>query len=147
SLMPFCVIAVDWTGWHDRNWHLLRASLVCNGRSLPLMSEVVPAELAQNSDVQCRFLDRLHDAIPKDKAVTIITDAGFRTDWFRHVSQLGWSFTGRVRGCISFRLDGDKKWMKISELEATGQPVCVGYGVLSRKPRTPCYGRFYLHKR
>ncbi|STQ08767.1 IS4 family transposase [Enterobacter cloacae] len=27
--------------------------------------------------------------------------------------------------------------MKISELEATGQPVCVGYGVLSRKPRTP----------
>ncbi|MDS0032284.1 hypothetical protein PST55_25310, partial [Enterobacter cloacae subsp. cloacae] len=71
---------------------------------------------------------------PKDKAVTIITDAGFRTDWFRHVSQLGWSFTGRVRGCISFRLDGDKKWMKISELEATGQPVCVGYGVLSRKP-------------
>ncbi|NBG00146.1 IS4 family transposase, partial [Enterobacter cloacae] len=121
--------------------------LVCNGRSLPLMSEVVPAELAQNSDVQCRFLDRLHDAIPKDKAVTIITDAGFRTDWFRHVSQLGWSFTGRVRGCISFRLDGDKKWMKISELEATGQPVCVGYGVLSRKPRTPCYGRFYLHKR
>ncbi|WP_167816813.1 IS4 family transposase, partial [Enterobacter cloacae] len=139
SLMPFCVIAVDWTGWHDRNWYLLRASLVCNGRSLPLMSEVVPAELAQNSGVQCRFLDRLHDAIPKDKAVTIITDAGFRTDWFRHVSQLGWSFTGRVRGCISFRLDGDKKWMKISELEATGQPVCMGYGVLSRKPRTPCY--------
>ena len=106
--MPFCVIAVDWTGWHDRNWHLLRASLLCNGRSLPLMSEVVPAELAQNSDVQCRFLDRLHDAIPKDKAVTVITDAGFRTDWFRHVSQLGWSFTGRVRGCISFRLDGEK---------------------------------------
>ncbi|WP_407213370.1 transposase [Enterobacter sichuanensis] len=102
------MIAVDWTGWHDRNWYLLRASSVCNGRSLPLMSEVVPAELAQNSDVQCRFLDRLHDAIPKDKAVTIITDAGFRTDWFRHVSQLGWSFTGRVRGCISFRLDGDK---------------------------------------
>ena len=34
--------------------------------------------------------------------------------------------------------------MKISELEASGQPVCVGHGVLSRKPRTPCYGRFYL---
>ncbi|WP_407213546.1 hypothetical protein [Enterobacter sichuanensis] len=61
------MIAVDWTGWHDRNWYLLRASPVCNGRSLPLMSEVVPAELAQNSDVQCRFLDRLHDAIPKIK--------------------------------------------------------------------------------
>ena len=147
SLMPFCVIAVDWTGWHDRNWHLLRASLVCNGRSLPLMSEVVPAELAQNSDVQRRFLERLHDAIPKDKSVTVITDAGFRTDWFRHVAHLGWYFTGRVRGCISFRLEGDRKWMKISELQASKTPKYVGYGVLSRKPRTPCYGRFYLHKR
>ncbi|MFV9064682.1 IS4 family transposase, partial [Serratia fonticola] len=74
SLMPFCVIAVDWSGWHDKNWHLLRASLVCNGRSLPLMSEVVPAWLAQNSQVQCAFLDRLHAAIPDGKPVTIITD-------------------------------------------------------------------------
>lgn len=63
SLIPFCVIAVDWTGWHDKNWHLLRASLICDGRSLPLMSVVVPAELAQNSQVQCAFLDRLHAAI------------------------------------------------------------------------------------
>lgn len=147
SLMPFCVIAVDWTGWHDKNWHLLRASLVCNGRSLPLMSEVVPARLAQNSHVQCAFLDRLHAAIPPGKKVTIITDAGFRTDWFRHISQLGWCFTGRVRGCISFRLEGEKKWMKISELEASEQPEKVGYGVLAKKPRVACYGSFYLHKR
>ncbi|WP_318392012.1 hypothetical protein [Enterobacter sp.] len=111
------------------------------------MSEVVPAELAQNSEVQCRFLDRLHAAIPKGKAVTLITDAGFRTDWFRHVSHLGWRFIGRIRGCIRFRPDGDTTWMKISELEAGAQPVCVGYGVLARKPQTPCYGRFYLYKR
>lgn len=147
SLMPFCVIAVDWTGWHDKNWHLLRASLVCNGRSLPLMSEVVSAELAQNSHVQCCFLDRLHAAIPAGKTVMIITDAGFRTDWFRHISQLGWLFTGRVRGCISLRLKGQTEWMKISELEATECPKKVGYGVLARKPRTACYGNFYLHKR
>lgn len=147
SLMPFCIIAVDWTGWPDKNWHLLRASLVCDGRSLPLMSEVVPAELAQNSEIQCRFLDRLHAAIPPGRKVIIITDAGFRTDWFRHISLLGWRFAGRVRGCISFRLEGNKKWLKISELQAGGAPVKVGYGILARKPRLPCYGSFYLHKR
>lgn len=147
SLMPFCVIAVDWTGWHDKNWHLLRASLVCNGRSLPLMSDVVPARLAQNSEVQCRFLDRLHAAIPGGKKVIIITDAGFRTDWFRHISQLGWYFTGRVRGKVCFRLEGKDKWMKISELEASAEPEKVGYGILARKPRTACYGSFYQHKR
>ena len=147
SLMPFCIIAVDWTGWHDKNGHLLRASLVCNGRALPLMSEVVPARLAQNSEVQCSFLDRLHAAIPAGKKTIIITDAGFRTDWFRHISQLGWSFIGRVRGCISFRLEGKKEWMKISELQASDSPEKVGFGVLARKPRTACYGSFYLHKR
>jgi hypothetical protein len=147
SLMPFCIIAVDWTGWPDKNWHLLRASLVCDGRSVPLMSEVVPAELAQNSQVQCAFLERLHAAIPRDKTVTIITDAGFRTDWFRHISLLGWRFVGRVRGCISFQLEGDKKWIKISELQASECPVKVGDGILARKPRKACYGSFYLHKR
>jgi hypothetical protein len=147
ALMPFCVIAVDWTGWPDKNWHLLRASLVCDGRSVPLMSEVVPAELAQNSAVQCAFLDRLHAAIPAGKSVTIITDAGFRTDWFRHISHLGWYFTGRVRGLISFRLEGSDRWMNISDLQAGEQAVRVGYGVLARKPRHPCYGSFYLQKR
>lgn len=147
SLMPFCVIAVDWTGWHDKNWHLLRASLICDGRSLPLMSEVVPAELAQNSKVQCDFLDRLHAAIPAEKSVTIITDAGFRTDWFKHISQLGWFFTGRVKGVICFRPEGSKSWMKVSELQADTRPIKVGNGVLARMPKLPCYGSLYLQKR
>lgn len=147
SLMPFCVIAVDWTGWPDKNWHLLRASLVCDGRSLPLMSEVVPAGLAQNSQVQCAFLDRLHAAIPAGKQVIIVTDAGFRTDWFRHVRHLGWQYTGRVRGLVSFRLEGTHRWLNISDLQAGSEPVRVGYGVLARKPREPCFGSFYLQKR
>ncbi|WFW23098.1 IS4 family transposase [Citrobacter braakii] len=147
SLLPFCVIAVDWTGWHDRRWHLLRASLICDGRAIPLMSEVVPAEMAQNSAVQCAFLDRLYAAVPADKAVTILTDAGFRTDWFRHIESLGWTFIGRVRGCICLCLDRDKKWIKISELKAESKPRKVGCGVLARKPRAACRGVFYLHKR
>lgn len=145
--LPFCVIAVDWTGWHDRRWHLLRASLICDGRAIPLMSEVVSAELAQNSAVQCAFLDRLHAAIPDGKAVTVITDAGFRTDWFRHVASLGWTFIGRVRGCIGLRLDGSPHWIKISELKASDRPRKAGCGVLARKPRSACRGSFYLHKR
>lgn len=147
SLMPFCVIAVDWTGWHDKNWHLLRASLICDGRSLPLMSVVVPAEMAQNSQVQCAFLDRLHAAIPAGKSVTILTDAGFRTDWFRHISQLGWFFIGRVKGAVLFREEKSESWMRISDLRADTCPVKVGYGVLARTPRVPCYGSLYQQKR
>lgn len=147
SLMPFCIIAVDWTGWPDRHCHLLRASLICDGRSLPLMSEVVPEELAQNSQVQCDFLDRLHAAIPSDKKVTIVTDAGFRTDWFRHIHRLGWTFTGRVRGLVSFRLEGESRWLKISDLQAEERAVKVGNGVLARKPKEACCGSFYLQKK
>lgn len=147
SLMPFCIIAVDWTGWPDRHCHLLRASLICDGRSLPLMSEVVPEELAQNSQVQCDFLDRLHAAIPSGKKVTIVTDAGFRTDWFRHIHRLGWTFTGRVRGLVSFRLEGESRWLKISDLQAEERAVKVGNGVLARKPKEACCGSFYLQKK
>uniref|UniRef100_UPI003F62693D IS4 family transposase n=1 Tax=Phytobacter sp. V91 TaxID=3369425 RepID=UPI003F62693D len=70
-----------------------------------------------------------------------------RTDWFRHISQLGWTFVGRVRGLVCFRLEDNARWMKISDLQASKHPVHVGYGVLARKPRTPCYGHFYLQKR
>jgi hypothetical protein len=111
------------------------------------MSKVVPAERVQNSQVQCAFLDQLHAAIPADKQVTIVTDAGFRTDWFRHIHQLGWNFTGRVRGLVSFRLEGERQWLKISDLQAEAHAVKVGSGVLARKPKKACYGSFYLQKR
>ncbi|HCR5761337.1 TPA: IS4 family transposase, partial [Shigella flexneri] len=36
--LSWCVIAVDWSGYPFQEYHVLRASLLCDGRSIPLMS-------------------------------------------------------------------------------------------------------------
>lgn len=79
---------------------MLRASLLCDGRSLPLLSWIVPSEKQQNSQIQKNFLDALAEAVNPVARVIIVTDAGFQSAWFRHIRSLGWDFIGRVRGNI-----------------------------------------------
>ncbi|TAI79979.1 IS4 family transposase, partial [Pectobacterium versatile] len=57
--LSWCVIAVDWSGYPSQAFHVLRASLICDGRSIPLMSQVVPSDKQQNPHVQKAFLDAL----------------------------------------------------------------------------------------
>ncbi|MBN3184309.1 IS4/IS5 family transposase, partial [Pectobacterium brasiliense] len=76
--LSWCVIAVDWSGYPSQAFHVLRASLICDGRSIPLMSQVVPSDKQQNPHVQKAFLDALSNAVTPDKKVIIVTDAGFQ---------------------------------------------------------------------
>ncbi len=39
SKLSLCVIAVDWSGYPSQEYHVLRASLICDGRSIPLLSQ------------------------------------------------------------------------------------------------------------
>ncbi|MEB7742661.1 IS4 family transposase, partial [Escherichia coli] len=100
SQLSLCVIAVDWSGYPSQEHHVLRASLLCDGRSLPLLSWIVPSEKQQNSQIQKNFLDAFAEAVNPVARVIIVTDAGFQSAWFRHIRSLGWDFIGRVRGNI-----------------------------------------------
>lgn len=53
------VILIDWGAYHASRFQLLRASQACDGRSLPLMSCVVPLSQTVNVDVHERFLESL----------------------------------------------------------------------------------------
>ncbi|HFF1622118.1 TPA: IS4 family transposase, partial [Yersinia enterocolitica] len=111
--LSWCVIAVDWSGYPSQEYHVLRASLICDGRSIPLLSQIVPSAKQQNAQVQKAFLNALHQAISPGKKVIIITDAGFQNAWFRHIRSLGWDFMGRVRGNIQLRLkEKGEQWLK-----------------------------------
>lgn len=83
SQLSLCVIAVDWSGYPSQEHHVLRASLLCDGRSLPLLSWIVPSEKQQNSQIQKNFLDALAEAVNPVARVIIVTDAGFQSAWFR----------------------------------------------------------------
>lgn len=146
--LSLCVIAVDWSGYPSQEHHVLRASLVCDGRSIPLLSWIVPSDKQQNAQIQKDFLDALAEAVNQKAKVIIVTDAGFQNAWFRHIKSLGWDFIGRIRGNIQMRLDSKGEyWFKRQELQASSKPEYLGPGTLARTAYARCDGHFYLHKK
>ncbi|EDR9398906.1 TPA: IS4 family transposase [Salmonella enterica subsp. enterica serovar Frintrop] len=146
--LSLCVIAVNWSGYPSQEYHVLRASLICDGRSLPLLSWIVPSEKQQNAKVRQAFLNTLFEAVnPKARGI-IVTDAGFQNDWFRHIKSPGWDFIGRIRGNVRMRLDSKGEyWFRRQELQASTKPEYLGPGMLARSKYTRCDGHFYLHKK
>ncbi|EAQ2107228.1 IS4 family transposase [Salmonella enterica] len=148
SQLSLCVIAVDWGGYPSQEHHVLRASLICDGRSIPLLRWIVPSEKQQNAKVQQAFLNTLAEAVNPEARVIIVTDAGFQNAWFRHIESLGWDFIGRIRGNIQMRLEAKGEyWFRRQELQASSKPEYLGPGTLARSEYARCDGHFYLHKK
>lgn len=144
--MPQVFILVDWSSYHCEAFQLLRASLACDGRSLPLMSQVVPKKLQGNPDVHDAFFSSLSLCFSPETRVVIIADAGFQGSWFRQIEQRGWIFISRVRGNHCYRLQTE--WEKVSEagMKATAEPQYLGAGSLGKQKPTRNEGHFYLFK-
>ncbi|HBZ7669891.1 TPA: IS4 family transposase [Klebsiella variicola subsp. variicola] len=146
--LSLCVIAIDWSGYPSQDNHVLRASLLCDGRSIPLLSRVVPSKKQHNTLIQKEFLDELFEAVNPEARVIIVTDAGFQNAWFRHIKSLGWDFIGRIRGNIQLRLESKGEyWFRRQELTAKNRPEYLGSGTLARADYARCDGHFYLHKK
>lgn len=141
------VIAVDWSGCCTPDYHVLRASLLYQGRAIPLYNKVVPEALHESEVVQSLLLDELHKMIGDDKTVWIVTDGGFKTPWFTKVRSLGWDYVGRVRGRIHCQL-GEADWQDIKGLHrhVRVQPRYRGAGLLGKTSETQCATHFYTVK-
>lgn len=93
------VIVIDWSDLKpDKSWCLLRAAVPVGGRTLTLLDMVVPGKQQGSPGAEKRFLQQLRALIPDDVRPILVTDAGFRTPWFRAVSAMGWYWLGRLRG-------------------------------------------------
>jgi Transposase DDE domain len=133
------LIAVDWTGCCGSDIHMLRASLVYFGRSIPLYQEIHSQKELGTDKVHKQFLAHLKTVLPEGKRVVIITDAGFKTPWFTEISKLGWYFVGRVSGTINYRLLTEKKWSPLKnlyDLIQRGETCYVGVGKLGQDSKT-----------
>ena len=53
--------------------------------------------------------------LPRDCKPIIVTDAGFKTPWFRSVLAQGWDFVGRTRLPNFYSVDGES-WQCITHL-------------------------------
>jgi hypothetical protein len=96
---PQPVIVIDWSDLKpDKSWCLLRVAVPVGGRTLTLLDMVVPGKQQGSPGAERRFLRQLSALIPSSVRPVLVTDAGFRTPWFRAVSAMGWYWLGRLRG-------------------------------------------------
>lgn len=110
-------ISIDWSDLDECKRHfLLRAALSFEGRSITLYQEVHPLSTKEKPAAHKLFLQRLSLLLPADCKPVIVTDAGFKTPWFRQIEALGWYFVGRVRKPCFYTIDNGAYWQCISQL-------------------------------
>lgn len=80
------VILVDWSDLDKCKRHfLISASLAFDGRSITLYEEVHDLSTKEKPATHTQFLSRLKAKLGDNVKPIVVTDAGFKTPWFRAV--------------------------------------------------------------
>ena len=140
-----CLI-VDWSDVDTtKKLFLLRAAAAVGGRALTVYEAVYP-RYQHPKDMQA-FLDTLAQVLPDGCRPILVTDAGFRSPWFRSVEAFGWGYVGRVRNRDYVRLAHQDTWFPAKSLyaQATQTPRALGQLWIPRA--NPFFTRAYLYQR
>lgn len=140
-----CVI-VDYSDIDPANkLYLLRAAVAVGGRALVLYEEV-HTRYNHPSDTQ-GFLKQLAKILPDGCQPIIVTDAGFKSPWFRAVDTLGWYYLGRVRNRDYVRFPDTTSWVPAKSLyeRASARPKALGPLWIPRA--SPLYTRAYVYRK
>jgi Transposase DDE domain len=135
------VIIVDWSDMDESKRHfLLQASVPIEGRSLTLYEEVHTVKSKEKPKVHEQFLQALQKMLPPRCSPILVTDAGFRTPWFKQVEALGWDWVGRIRNRHEVQLPGEEEWIACKSLypQATSTPKALGRARLTESNPIDC---------
>jgi len=135
------IVLVDWSDLDEYKDHfLLRAALVAEGRSMTLYEEVHTIESKEKPITHKHFLLQLKTILPKECKPILVTDAGFRTPWFKLVESMNWDWVGRVRNRHHMRWTRGGPWFNAKKCyeKATSSPRFLGEGILTRRHQHPC---------
>lgn len=135
------VISVDWSDLDEHKGHfLLRAAIAVKGRPITLYQEVHTNKTRDKAKTHKAFLAILHTLVPTRCQPVIVTDAGYKSPWFREVLPLGWHIVGRVRKPHHYSLDDGKRWQCISQLyqRATARPKRFDNAQIAKKAPFSC---------
>jgi hypothetical protein len=140
------LIVVDWSDMTaDQKWHLLRASVAVEGRSVTLYEEVHPQEHYGHPRIHKRFLKRMAQMVPPGCQVIVMTDAGFRSSWFQLVAARGWDWVGRIRNRDLIR-GADGAWRSAKSLYSRATTTARDWGCFTYVRSNPIACRLVLIK-
>jgi len=119
---------------------VLRAALVAAGRALTLYEEVPTNATKEKRVTHQRFLEQLKALFPAHCRPILVTDAGFRTTWFRLVESIGWDWVGRVRNRHYLRWTSGGRWFDARRCyaSASSRPQYPGEGMLTVRHQVKC---------
>jgi hypothetical protein len=135
------IILVDWSDIDARRkFFLLRAAVAVKGRSLTLYEEVHTFTTKEKAKTHAQFLKNLKEILPKDCRPIIVSDAGYRTPWFRQVLALDWDYVGRVRNRDMVQLSQKAAWIgaKALYIRATNKAIFLSNVGLTRSNTLAC---------
>jgi hypothetical protein len=142
------LIIVDWSPINaGQIFQVLRASIPMGGRALTLYEKVYPESELNSEAAHQHLLDHLEKCLPTDCQPIIVSDAIFRTPWFKAIENKGWYWLGRVRGNITLSTDLEawhscKSWFKRATDKA-GHVESIYYG---KTVRFKCQGVLFRGK-
>ncbi|MGH8507564.1 MAG: IS4 family transposase [Gammaproteobacteria bacterium] len=138
------VIIVDWSDLDECK----RASVPIAGRSLTLYEEVHTVTSKEKPKTHQRFLQQLKAMLPPNCRPIFVTDAGFRTPWFKQVEALGWDWVGCIRNRHEVQPPGEDEWIPCKSLypQATSTPKALGRARLTRSNPIDCHLVLYKAK-
>lgn len=141
-------LAVDWSGYDGHDYHVIRASLLFEGRSIPIYNQVFAQESLGSQQAHELFLDSIQSILPENIPVIITTDAGFVTPWFSAIEKRGWYFVGRGKLETKHYCSETRLWRALYDYEVNSNdtPSYEGSGWLGKKSNTPVCAAVYTYK-
>lgn len=139
------ILIADWSPIPGNEiFQLLRITIPMGGRSLTIYEECFEEKKLNNTQVHDDFLDKLEKIIPDECQPIILSDAIFKTLWFKAIEAKGWYWVGRVRGNVQLSLNGKtfKTCTRIMKL-ATRTPRKLGTVLYSKRTQFVCQGVLY----
>ncbi len=97
------------------------------------------------TDVHDDFLDKLGELLPQGCQPKILSDAIFKTPWFKKIESKSWFWVGRVRGNVQLSLDNGVSYMGCTAVmkQAKRKATRLGKILYSKVNRFGCEGVLY----
>ena len=146
GLKKFPIILVDWSPINGQGmFQVLRASIPMKGRSLTLYEKIYPESELNTNKAHQEFLDTLESILPEACEPIIVSDAIYRSPWFKIVEEKNWYWIGRVRGRVSLSqntVDWKTSYQWFNQVRV-GKPEYLGSIYYGKTAEFPCNAVIY----